>query len=228
MKIVMIHGQNHQGSTCHIGRLLAGKLGGEITEFFLPRDLSHFCLGCYQCLEDESRCPYYPEKRVILDSMEEADLLVFTTPTYCLHASAPMKSFLDLSFTYWMSHYPRQTMFEKKAVVISTAAGTGTRSAIKDITTALFYWGIPCIETYGISLQAAGWHQVSQKKKDKIERYTDALAKKLLMQTVRVGLKTKIIFHVMRLMHQSYDDGSPEKRYWAEQGWLGKKRPWKV
>ncbi|WP_010243966.1 NADPH-dependent FMN reductase family protein [Acetivibrio cellulolyticus] len=47
MKITMIHGQNHKGSTYHIGRLLAGKLAKEyeITEFFLPRDLNHFCLA---------------------------------------------------------------------------------------------------------------------------------------------------------------------------------------
>lgn len=37
-------------------------------------------------------------------------------------------------------------MFSKKAVVISTAAGTGVKSAIKDIKNALFYWGIPYIK----------------------------------------------------------------------------------
>ena len=43
MKIVLIHGQNHQGSSCHIGRMIAEKITGEkeITEFFLPRDLNH-------------------------------------------------------------------------------------------------------------------------------------------------------------------------------------------
>ena len=39
MKVVMIHGQNHKGSTYHIGRMIAEKIVGkeEITEFFLPR-----------------------------------------------------------------------------------------------------------------------------------------------------------------------------------------------
>ena len=35
----MINGQNHKGSTYHIGKMLADKLGGEVTEFFLPKDL---------------------------------------------------------------------------------------------------------------------------------------------------------------------------------------------
>lgn len=38
MKTVIINGQNHKGSTYHIGKLLADKIGGEVTEFFLPRD----------------------------------------------------------------------------------------------------------------------------------------------------------------------------------------------
>ena len=37
MKITMVHGQNHKGSTYHIGKMLADKLGGEVTEFFLQK-----------------------------------------------------------------------------------------------------------------------------------------------------------------------------------------------
>lgn len=48
MNIVLIHGQNHKGSSYHIGRSLAEQFSeSEISEFFLPKDLEHFCLGCY-------------------------------------------------------------------------------------------------------------------------------------------------------------------------------------
>ena len=97
MKIVLIHGQNHKGSTYHIGRMLADKTDGEneISEFFLPRDLNHFCVGCYSCMQDIKKCPYYEEKKVIADAMEKADLLIFTSPNYCMLPSAPMKAFID-------------------------------------------------------------------------------------------------------------------------------------
>ena len=49
MQIVMIHGQNHRGSTYHIGRLFADAIGGSVTEFFLPRDFGSFCIGCCNC-----------------------------------------------------------------------------------------------------------------------------------------------------------------------------------
>lgn len=68
MKIVMLNGQNHKGSTYHIGRLIVDKIEGEneITEFFFPRDLNHFCAGCYKCIEDVSLCPFILKKRRFL------------------------------------------------------------------------------------------------------------------------------------------------------------------
>ena len=95
---------------------------------------------------------------------EEAEVLVFTTPTYCMHASAPIKPFLNLTFLLWMVHRPKACMFGEKAVILSTAAGNGTGSAIKDIKTALTFWGIPWIRTCGAVLQASDWDQVSEKK----------------------------------------------------------------
>lgn len=231
MKIVLIHGQNHKGSTYHIGHMIAEKVTveKEITEFFLPKDLNHFCLGCYKCIEGDRNCPFYEEKKRIMDAVEAADLLIFTTPTYCLRASAPMKSFLDLTFTYWMSHRPRACMFSKKAVVVSTAAGSGAKAATKDISTALFYCGVPYIKSIGVALQAMNWEMVSAKKKEKLDNITTRLAKKLSNKKKPfVGLKTRFIFFVMSKMQSGGMGSSPiEKTYWQENGWLAKKRPWK-
>ena len=215
MKITLIHGQNHKGSTYHIGKLLAEQFGdSDIQEFFLPKDLEHFCMGCYQCIENEEKCPFYNEKNRIMQAIEAADLLIFTTPTYCMRASASMKAFMDLTFTYWMSHKPRKCMFSKKAVVISTAAGTGTKSAIKDVTNTLFYWGVPYIKEYGIAVQAMGWEQISDKKKKKIKEDITKLARKLQKEKVHVGTKTRFMFHMMRMMQlNNWGASKVEKDY---------------
>lgn len=231
MKIVLIHGQNHKGSSYHIGRMIADKMNveKEVTEFFLPRDLNHFCLGCYQCIEGDEKCPFYAEKKVIMDAVEAADVLIFTTPTYCLRASAPMKAFIDLTFTYWMAHRPRKCMFTKKAVVVSTAAGQGAKSAVKDVTTALFYWGVPYIKSYGIAVQAMNWDMVSVKNKEKIEKATSKLAEQLSHDKKPiVGIKTRFMFKVMGMMQTAGMGSSPvEKEYWESNGWLCGKRPWR-
>lgn len=230
MKIVMLNGQNHKGSTYHIGRMIAEKIKGdnEITEFFFPKDLNCFCVGCYQCIEDITACPYYAEKKKIVDVLDMADVLIVTTPTYCMHMSAPLKSFFDLTFDFWMSHRPMESMFKKKAVIVSTAAGTGTKSAIKDVVDCLFYLGVPKIYKYGLAVQAMSWDGVASDKKEKIGIMTDKLARKLSQnKSPSVRIKTKFMFNMMRMMQKKGWNSSPiETQYWKEKGWLDKKRPW--
>ena len=216
MKIVVINGQNHKGSTWKIGNILADKLSGgqEIREYFLPKDLNHFCCGCYSCLEAREKCPYWSEKAPIFEDMLAADLLIFTSPTYCMMPSAPMKAFLDLFFTSWMMHRPMKEMFSKRAVVISTAAGAGAGKTTKLIADNLMNWGIP---------------EVPEKIKMRIERDTDRIAAKIQRKKpVHVGIKTKGLFLFYRGMQLAdWGASKAEKQYWEEQGWLSKARPWK-
>lgn len=230
MKIVMLNGQNHKGSTYSIGRMIADKIQGEneITEFYFPQNLNHFCAGCYKCIEDASACPFYSEKKEILEAIGAADILIVTTPTYCMHMSAPLKSFFDLTFDLWMSHRPMESMFRKRAVIVSTSAGSSTRSAIKDVQDALFYMGVPKILKYGIKVQAMSWEGVSQGKKQLIDKRTDEIAKKISMANKpSVGIKTRFVFGMMGMMHKKGWNSSPiETEYWTEKGWLSGKKPW--
>ena len=230
MNIVMLNGQNHKGSTYHIGRMIADRIEGdnEIAEFFFPRDLNHFCAGCYRCIENTAACPYYEEKKKIIDAMDRADVLIVTTPTYCMHMSAPLKSFFDMTFDLWMVHRPMESMFKKKALIVTTAAGTGTGSAMKDVEDCLFYLGVPRIYKYGLAVQAMSWDDVAADKKKKIGKAADKLARKLSQKgALSVGMKTRFMFGVMGMMQKKGWNSSPvETQYWKEKGWLNKKRPW--
>ena len=43
MRITVVHGQSHKGSTYHIAQMLSEKLAGDVTEFYLPKDFGSFC-----------------------------------------------------------------------------------------------------------------------------------------------------------------------------------------
>lgn len=104
MKIAMIHGQNHRGSTYHIGAMLAEKLGGEVTEFFLPRDFGEFCVGCNSCfMKAKEKCPHYEKLIPINKAIKEADVIILTSPVYVYHVTGPMKrglTIMDISGWY--------------------------------------------------------------------------------------------------------------------------------
>ena len=129
MRIVIVHGQSHKGSTYHIARALAEKLGGEITEFFLPRDFGEFCAGCQNCFNDsETKCPHYAKLAPITAAIDAADVVILASPVYVYHATGAMKAFLDHYGYRWMVHSPEGAMFRKQGVCVCTAAGAGMRS----------------------------------------------------------------------------------------------------
>ncbi len=205
MKTVLICGQNHKGSTYHIARDLADKIGGEIQEFFLPRDFGEFCVGCTQCfMESETKCPHFRKLTPITEAMNAADVIILASPVYVYHATGSMKAFLDHYGYAWMVHSPEESMFSKQGVCISTAAGAGMKSTNKDMADSLFFWGVARIYRYGVGVAAVNWGGVSEKKKRAIDRATAKMANKIKRRVgkVKPALKTKGLFYVMRLLQK--------------------------
>lgn len=231
MKITVINGQNHKGSTYHIGKMLSDKLGGEVTEFFLPKDFSGLCTGCTNCfMKGENMCPHYKSLEPITRAMDEADVLIFTSPVYVYHATGSMKAFLDHYGYRWMVHRPEEKMFKKQAVCISTAAGAGMKSTNKDMADSLFFWGVPKIYKLGYAVRATSFENVSEKLLAKIDKDTTALADKIKARNGRVkpGIKTVGFFSIMRMMNKDKGMNESDNKYWKSKGWTEKARPWKA
>lgn len=229
MKTVIIHGQSHKGSTYHIANSLAEKLGGEITEIFLPKDFGEFCTGCTSCFtETETKCPHYEKLFPITKIIDESDVIILASPVYVYHSSGAMKAFLDHYGWRWMVHRPEENMFSKQAVCISTAAGGGMKSTNGDMADSAFWWGIAKTYKYGVAVTETSWERVSEKKKRRIEKRLSALAGKILKKhkDIKPSLKTKAFFSVMRQM-QKHGWNQADINYWKRKGWTEKRRPWK-
>ncbi len=229
MKIVIIHGQSHEGATCHIARMLAEKMHGDILEFFLPRDFNQFCTGCTTCfMKSETKCPHYEKLKPINEALDEADVIILASPVYVYHVTGAMKAFLDHYGYRWMVHRPETKMFGKQAICISTAAGAGMKSANKDMADSTFFWG--CARTYKLSVRvyATSWNNVNPKIRAQAERKTTMLAKKIMKRCGKVKplIKTKMFFFIMRMMQKS-GLNKADQVYWQKKGWLEKERPWK-
>ena len=58
MKIAVLHGQKHHGSTWNATRLLLDQLGASTCDEFFVNDIPD-CIGCFTCvLNDEEKCPH--------------------------------------------------------------------------------------------------------------------------------------------------------------------------
>ena len=72
------------------------------------------------------------------------------------------------------------------------------------------------------------WDGVSEKKKDRIEKDTARIANKVLKKKkASPGIKTKLLFSLMRMMQKAnFGSGEGDKTYWEKNGWLENVRPW--
>lgn len=238
MKIVVINGTEKKGVTFKLKEIFLQPFASkaEIVEFYLPKDCPSFCAGCTTCfVKGEDKCRNAQHSKPIREAIENADLLVFTTPAYVMHTTGAMKSFLDHMAFRWLPHRPHPAMFSKRAVIISQCLGAGAKSAAKDIKDSLSWWGISKIEIFITNLMSdISWDKLPHKKQikitKKITRLSNKFAKINYKKPAHTTFKTKIKFYMCRIIQKSIYKKRVESldcKYWQEQGWLGAKRPWK-
>ncbi|WP_234123478.1 flavodoxin family protein [Clostridium hydrogenum] len=235
MKVTVIYGTMHKGSTYNCVKNLLNNTkinDSDITEFFLPKDMPHFCCSCFSCfLKGEDYCPHYKEVQPIAKALEEADLIVLSSPVYVLNVSGQMKALLDHLGYRWMPHRPYQEMFSKVGVVISTAAGAGTKEANKVMKKSLLFMGVRKVYSYGINVGAMSFEDVGTKKKEKIEKQLQKLGDKVIKSVKNSSKKgpscfAKMLFYLMRMSQKNNKWNKTDYNYWKDNGWLDGKKPW--
>lgn len=243
MNICVFHGSNRKGNTdiiINIAKDKVRKLNNDknidFIDFYLPRDLPDFCLGCFSCLSLGKRggelCPHKKYTFPIADAIEKSDGIIVGCPVYALAESAQIKNLFDHFACTYMNHRLRKSNFKKCVLILTSCAGVGNKQTIKTIKNNFIFWGIPKIYSVGIKLWYANWSEMPDKRQAKckksIEKYAGKFAKSI--GNIKEGyapLRTRILFFIFRHLVQTYPEDQKDKIYYKENGWFGKKRPWK-
>ena len=208
----------------------------EITEFYLPKDGPGFCIGCTQCFRNNQElCKDAACIRKIEKALLEADLLVFTSPSYVMHATGAMKALLDHFGYRWMPHRPAKEMFSKRVLIITQSLGAGEKSTAKDIKDSLSWWGISYIKKCNFKLMSEiQWDKLNDKKRLEMTNGMAKMARKFsrldYSKKAHTNLITKVKFYMVRMLQTKLGKDNPEYtdfKYWKANGWLDKVRPWK-
>jgi len=228
MRVAVIHGSPRKGNTYEATQKVMSHMRQqgdvEFTEFFLPKDMPEFCIGCFNCFfHGEDRCPHAKYVQPIAKAMDEAEGFIFASPVYAMQLSGGMKALLDHLAYVYMNHRPRY--MRKKALVIATTAGAGLGNCLKYIKENLTLWGVNKVYTLGVQMQAIGWGDMESSRRAQAEHrinrvaqvfYTDLASRRLYSPS----LIQVVMFNVSKAMNKSYDEGSKDKQYWSTQGWL--------
>lgn len=224
MKIVVLHGQGHKGNTYNLTKLFVNELvkeTDEVTEFRV-NDVKP-CVGCNLCImQDEGVCPQRHFVEPIIEAIEQSDIIIAESPNYCMGMTGQLKTFFDHMAYRWVSHRPHPSMKNKIGIAISTAAGYGDKKAAKSITQQMFWWGVA--KTYRISsvVAAISWDEIKPDKKIAITKKVKKLAKKISKTAGKVspGIKSRLVFGMMRSMQKGASWNPVDQKYWKDNGWI--------
>lgn len=225
MKITVIHGQKHKGSTYHVTQMMISKLVSskdEVTEFYVNE--INDCVGCFQCImKGEESCPHRYQTDKMIKAVEEADVIIIDSPTYVLSVSGQLKTFFDHMAYRWMPHRPYPTMKHKIGIAISTTAGAGAKKTTKFIESQMSWWSVGKIYQLPVTVAAMNWNQVSAKRKAIIDKKTSHIAKAIQNKIghIKPGIKLRFMFFIMaQMMNKGMNNNPIDTNHWKENGWI--------
>lgn len=240
MQICVIHGSNRKGNTEYIISRMKAELAllGEVSfsDVYLPKELPHFCTGCFSCLQKGSEggevCPHKAYTAPIRKALVEADGIIVASPVYALGETAQLKALFDHFACNYIPHRPLPEMFSKVAFVATTTAGAGISNVEKMVTTNLRFWGIGKFIKFRGKLWEADWDKAKPARQEQLEEKLMTQTRVFYKEVINrkkhpARLSTKLLFMMMRQMVSRYPEEHVDKVYWKAHGWLGKKRPWK-
>lgn len=109
MKILHIFGSPHlKGNTADISTVFcreAEQLGSEITTYHLNNLTYRGCQACFACKKTAERCVLQDDISPALDGMQDADVVLLSSPVYYTDVTAQLKGFIDRTFGYFVPEY---------------------------------------------------------------------------------------------------------------------------
>lgn len=223
--------RKNKSTTYGIAQLVINKLlsGGELYEFYLPVDMPHACVGCYLCFKDHvDKCGGYKYMKKITEAMEKSQLIIFCSPSYVYHTPGTIKTLLDHFAYRWIVHRPDLTFMNKQALIITTAAGGGKNSTVKEIRDSMVHWCVGRTHSIKQSVWGYNWKNMPQSFMKKIVRKVDRVSSKIkiLDGNVKPSLHVKTLFYIYRTIHKKRKMSVPDDNYWYRKGYTTGK-PWK-
>ncbi|WP_303720729.1 flavodoxin family protein [Malonomonas rubra] len=109
MKLLHIYGSpRQQGNTADISAVfckVAERHGASVECYDLNRLSYRGCQACFACKKSSERCVLQDDITPALDAIQEADVILFSSPVYYTDVTAQLKGFIDRTFSYFVPDY---------------------------------------------------------------------------------------------------------------------------
>ncbi|NHI92326.1 MAG: flavodoxin family protein [Candidatus Lokiarchaeota archaeon] len=219
LKILIIHGSPQKRQTYEATMEFLKELGNqietEVKHVFLLQEHLELCRGCATCItHGEDRCSFKDGLKEIHTSMQDADVVIITTPIYALQVTALVKNFLERSS--YILHRP--CFFGKWFMSISTQAYSGDKEVAQYLANVMHLCGFNIIPSLRITIEQK--KEISKKIRAAVNHF-QAIERKTGFP--HPTWKDFMMFRVRRsvMNSKSYEDKFPcDVEYFREKNWF--------
>ena len=176
----------------------------------------------------EDKCGGHEYMQKLIAAMDDSELIIFCAPTYVYHIPGQVKTLLDHFAYRWLVHRPDLSLMRKQALIITTAAGGGMKSTVRDLRDSMNYWGVGRTHVITQAVWGYDWSSMPEnfmrKIEQKVEKTVSAIRKNA--GNVTPCAKVKGLFYMYRLFHKKRKMNPVDDEYWYQKGYVTGK-PWK-
>lgn len=144
-KVLILSGSPRKGGNsdllCDEFMRGAQESGNDAEKIFVRSRKIAPCNACYYCSDNEGKCAVKDDMAEILDKMQQADVIVMSSPVYFYSIDAQMKAVIDRAVARW-TNIP-----DKEFYYIMTAAEDS--DTVMDCTLECFRGFAACLDNAG-------------------------------------------------------------------------------
>ncbi|WP_248548237.1 flavodoxin family protein [Paenibacillus odorifer] len=206
-------------AVCEFGNNLKAYGDIEFEYVFLKDYRLEYCRGCKICFnKGEEYCPLKDDRDVLMEKMIHSDGIIFATPNYAFHVSAPIKNLLDrLAFVF---HRPR--FFGKTFTAIVNQGIFGGSKIVKYLSNMGENFGFQVTKGCVLTTLEPRTEVAQKKMTREIKKASERFYKDLMSPKTPVPSFLRLmLFRMSRTSIKTMlDDHSKDYRYYKEQGWF--------
>jgi len=215
VKILAICGSQRKGGTFKVLNSMKEKFPDIDYEILLLKDMNlKDCYGCYACINlGPEKCPLNDDRDLILKKMEDADGVVFATPTNTRHITALMKKFMDK--LGYINHRPY--FFDKYALFIATCKGFGADFANEYMSSNIGQYGFNVVSTLDLYISTKSEAETQYNNEQTVQAFEK------LISAIQNGERSKpkfgdlVYFHIFKAISElNKKEGLADYEYYKD------------
>jgi multimeric flavodoxin WrbA len=174
------------------------------------------CQGCLNCVKHgKNTCPHSKTVSTLVQKIEKADGVIFSSPVYIDNVTGLMKNFFD--HLVYLVHRP--PFLDKYAVVLSTTMGSGLDDVLTYLERTAVKLGFSIVGRFGVQIPSFKKAERQKEIAQLSKRFINSIQNK---KFIKPSFWAVLYFKIMQVLVRDIlkKNFNLDYQYWKDKGWF--------